>query len=119
MTALQAHMAHYRNEHRTLGCKITHMIGIPTIVFSLPMLVWNWPTGIALFVFGWSLQFAGHRLFEKNKPVLMANPKNPLTYLSALIFVAQEWVELVHRLRATHHRSGTAARQSAGPARAR
>jgi uncharacterized membrane protein YGL010W len=88
-------MAHYRAEHRTAGCRITHMIGVPSIVASLPMLGWNWRIGLAMFIVGWILQFSGHRYFERNKPVLMANPKNPLTYLSALIFVMQEWLHVV------------------------
>jgi uncharacterized membrane protein YGL010W len=92
MSPLWAHMAHYRAEHRTVGCRITHMIGVPIIVASLSMLVWNWRVGLAMFVIGWTMQFAGHRYFERNKPVLMADPKNPLTYVAALIFVAQEWL---------------------------
>jgi uncharacterized membrane protein YGL010W len=95
MSPLRAHMAHYRAEHRTAGCKISHMFGIPAIVASLPMLGWDWRVGLALFIAGWTLQFTGHRFFERNKPVLMANPKNPLTYLSALIFVGEEWCQLL------------------------
>jgi uncharacterized membrane protein YGL010W len=95
MQSLHAHMAHYRAEHRTVGCRITHMIGIPTIVASLPTLVLDWRVGLAMFVGGWILQFAGHRFFERNRPVLMADPKNPLTYLAALIFVGQEWLSVL------------------------
>lgn len=92
---LQTHMAHYRAEHRTIGCKITHMVGVPTIVGSFPTIVFDWQIGLAMLVFGWTLQFAGHRYFERNKPVLMADPKNLLTYLSALIFVSQEWIQVL------------------------
>ena len=95
MNSLRMHMSHYRAEHKTAGCRISHMIGVPMIIGSLPVLIWNWQVGLAMFVVGWAFQFAGHRYFEQNKPVLMADPKNPLTYLAALIFVTQEWFALV------------------------
>lgn len=91
MTAFEAHMAHYRAEHRTLGCKISHMIGVPLIASSVPTLFISWPAAIAIFVVGWTFQLVGHRVFEHNRPVLAADPKNPFTYLAALIFVGQEW----------------------------
>ena len=95
MSAFQVHMAHYRQEHRTVGCKISHMIGVPTIVASL-LVVWlNWQVGLAMFIFGWTLQFVGHRFFERNKPVLAEDPRNPYTYLSAIVFVGQEWVHVL------------------------
>lgn len=91
MRSFQKHMQLYRDEHRTIGCKLSHMIGVPMIVASFPMLIFNWRWAIALFVVGWIIQFAGHYYFEKNRPVLMADPANPLTYFAAVIFVAQEW----------------------------
>lgn len=95
MPSFQEHMQLYREEHRTTGCKISHLIGVPMIVASFPMLVFNWRWAIALFVVGWIFQFAGHRFFEKNRPVLMADPANWLTYFAAIIFVAQEWTALL------------------------
>jgi hypothetical protein len=40
-------------------------------------------------------------VFEKNKPMLFKDPKDPLTYCSALIFVAQEWLSLLNGGRLT------------------
>ena len=102
MSAFQAHMAHYRQEHRTVGCKITHMIGVPMIFSSLVVIWLYWQIGLAMFVVGWCFQFAGHRYFERNKPVLAEDPRNPYTYLSAIVFVAQEWAAVFtgHRLTA-------------------
>jgi uncharacterized membrane protein YGL010W len=116
MSPLQLHMAHYRDEHRTIGCRLTHMIGIPIIVSSLFLLVWNWRIGLAMFIIGWTLQFAGHRYFERNKPVLMADPKNPMTYLAALIFVVQEWVLVLSGHGLAEVEVSAAARQPRGPA---
>jgi len=101
MNSFQTHMAHYRAEHRTLGCKITHMIGVPMITAAFPVLFFNWRWAVALFVIGWVFQFAGHRFFEHNRPVLMADLSNPLTYFSALVFVAQEWAQVLRGRRLT------------------
>jgi uncharacterized membrane protein YGL010W len=95
MTTFEAHMAHYRAEHRSLGCKISHMIGVPLIVASLGVLLIHWPMAIGMFVVGWTFQLAGHRYFERNRPVLAADPKNPLTYLAAVVFVSQEWATVL------------------------
>ncbi|MBL8186731.1 MAG: DUF962 domain-containing protein [Acidobacteria bacterium] len=95
MRSFQEHMELYRAEHRTVGCKISHLIGVPMIVASFPMLIFNWRWAIALFVVGWMFQLAGHKYFEKNRPVLAADPANPWTYFAAIIFVAQEWGSLL------------------------
>ena len=95
MNSFQAHMELYRAEHRTIGCKVSHMIGVPMIVASFPILIFNWRWAIALFVIGWIFQLAGHRYFEKNRPVLTADPGNPMTYFAAIIFVAQEWASVL------------------------
>jgi uncharacterized membrane protein YGL010W len=67
------------------------MIGIPLIAASPLVGVFHWQTALAIFVVGWAFQLAGHRFFEHNRPVLAADPKNPLTYVAALVFVVQEW----------------------------
>jgi len=95
MRSFQEHMTLYRAEHRSVGCKISHLIGVPMIVASFPMLIVNWRWAIALFVVGWIFQLAGHKYFEKNRPVLAADPVNPWTYFAAIIFVAQEWTSLL------------------------
>lgn len=95
MSPFQAHMQHYRAEHRTIGCKVSHMIGVPMIVASFPMLIFSWRWAISLFVIGWIFQLVGHRYFEKNRPVLTADPANPMTYFAAIIFVAQEWASVL------------------------
>jgi hypothetical protein len=92
---LKAHRELYRREHSTLGCKITHMFGVPLIMASLITVFFAWKIGLAMFVIGWALQFAGHYVFEKNKPVLFSDPSNPFTYFFAIIFVAEEWWSLI------------------------
>jgi len=108
MTPLEAHMEHYRAEHRTWGCRATHMIGIPMIMASPVVVLLHWPISLVMFVAGWALLYAGHRFFERNRPVLMADPKNPLTYLSAVVFVVQEWSQLLGARRSKEPTSPTA-----------
>jgi uncharacterized membrane protein YGL010W len=97
----------YANQHTTLGCRITHMIGVPMIMASLVGLVrlsatgaWNSDfvvlgASALCLVVGWIWQFAGHFFFEKNSPVFLSNPLNLYNYTSAVIFVAQEWGRVV------------------------
>ncbi|HZS03802.1 MAG TPA: DUF962 domain-containing protein [Blastocatellia bacterium] len=95
MTRIREHMELYRAEHRTVGCKVTHLVGVPMIAASFPMLLFNWRWAVGMFVTGWILQFSGHHFFEHNQPVLVADPANPLTYFAALIFVGEEWARLL------------------------
>ena len=95
MESFADHQRAYREQHRTLGCKITHMFGTPIIAASIPLFLYDWRIGGGLFIFGWILQFIGHYVFEKNKPVFFGNPLNPGTYLAALIFASQEWARLL------------------------
>lgn len=145
LRAQKDHLALYRAGHQTLGCRITHMIGIPMIMASLvafilysiiplqivglithcafsqttlssflfcwrvalpnilkdvlvmPGLLVNLYSGIALFTVGWFLQFLGHVAFEKNSPLFLNNPFNPLSYTTAVIFTAQEYGQFITR----------------------
>lgn len=84
------HLEYYKSQHRTLGCKLTHMVGIPMIALSVPMVLINRKAAGKLQFFGWMLQFIGHFVFEHNKPVLLET-KSPYTALAALVFVTEEW----------------------------
>ena len=90
-----AHRRHYRDNHRSVGCKLTHMFGVPMIVASLVILIFNFKLALILFAAGWTLQFIGHFVFEGNRPVLFSDPKNKLTYFYAVIFVVEEWWQLL------------------------
>lgn len=53
--------------------RLLHTFGIPAVVLSLPLAIWNWRWGLGLFVVGWILQFAGHA-FEGKPPAFFSNP---------------------------------------------
>jgi uncharacterized membrane protein YGL010W len=73
---LRDYLAEYATDHVHVGTRLTHMIGIPMIVASLPMLPLNPIASGALFVGGWALQFIGHYVFEKNDPKFFSDPAN-------------------------------------------
>jgi uncharacterized membrane protein YGL010W len=66
-------IAAYSLSHQNRVNQFTHLIGIPMIAVSLPLLVLSafvsgvWPWGVGLFVVGWMLQFIGHA-FEGKPP---------------------------------------------------
>ena len=67
-------MERYRRDHTHPINKATHMIGIPMIVVSLPLLLLRPWTGLTLFVVGWIFQFIGHA-FEGKKPSFFSDPR--------------------------------------------
>jgi hypothetical protein len=88
-------MAYYRTQHTSRGVKVTHMIGTPVIAAGLPLLVAKPALGVPMFVGGWLLQIAGHRLFEHNLP---STHKGWITYqLTGVIHVCEQYGELLAR----------------------
>jgi uncharacterized membrane protein YGL010W len=63
----------YAEGHQHPMNRLTHMIGIPMIIVSLPLFVAAlfvpqlWILPVALFLMGWALQFIGHA-FEGKPP---------------------------------------------------
>ena len=63
----------YSEGHQHPVNRLTHSIGIPMIVVSLPLFLFNWRWALTLFVVGWILQFVGHAI-EGNQPAFFKNP---------------------------------------------
>jgi uncharacterized membrane protein YGL010W len=66
-------LENYRAKHKHPVNKVMHSIGIPMIVVSLPLFLFNWRWALALFVIGWILQIVGHAI-EGNQPAFLKNP---------------------------------------------
>jgi len=49
----------YKEKHRHPLNRLTHSIGIPMIVISLPLFFFYWRWALGLFIIGWALQFLG------------------------------------------------------------
>ena len=63
----------YKAKHRHALNRLSHSIGIPLIVVSVPLFFFNWRWALALFIVGWLFQFVGH-LIEGNQPAFFTNP---------------------------------------------
>ena len=70
--SLREYLDEYGESHRHLGTRLTHMVGIPMIVGSLPLFPLNPLVGGGMFIGGWILQFIGHH-FEGKRPALVDN----------------------------------------------
>lgn len=66
-------LANYKAKHKHPLNRLTHSIGIPMIVVSLPLFLFNWRWALLLFIVGWILQFVGHAI-EGNQPAFFRNP---------------------------------------------
>jgi len=66
-------MESYKAKHQHPLNRLTHAVGIPMIVVSLPLAFFSWRWALALFVAGWVFQFLGHAI-EGNSPAFFRNP---------------------------------------------
>lgn len=68
----------YKKAHSHRYNQLTHMVGIPMILSSFPLLLaMMWAPAAALFVVGWAFQFLGH-YFEGNDPAFFGDRRNLL-----------------------------------------
>ncbi|MGA7514200.1 MAG: DUF962 domain-containing protein [Candidatus Sulfotelmatobacter sp.] len=64
-------IAQYSSSHQNRVNRVCHTLGIPTIVLSIAVFLASiflhrlWPYALALFIFGWLLQFIGHAFEDK------------------------------------------------------
>lgn len=72
--SLAEYLDEYDAGHTQLGTKLTHLVGIPLIVASLPTIPFNPVLGLGMFGAGWALQLIGHYVFENNSPKLIGDP---------------------------------------------
>jgi len=66
-------VSNYKSKHQHPLNRLSHTIGIPLIVLSLPLFFFSWRWALAVFVLGWILQFVGHAI-EGNQPAFFKNP---------------------------------------------
>ena len=63
----------YKASHRHPLNRLSHSIGIPLILISLPLFFFNWRWALGCFAGGWVFQFIGHAI-EGNRPAFFGNP---------------------------------------------
>jgi uncharacterized membrane protein YGL010W len=87
MSSLDRYMSQYDHEHTNAWNKLLHGVGIPIIIAGIVLAILTfWRTGLALFVAGWILLFAGHRI-EGNKPAFF---QGLVYFLVGPIWIAKE-----------------------------
>jgi uncharacterized membrane protein YGL010W len=87
MAGLDKYMGQYDHEHTNVWNKVMHAIGIPIILAGIILASFTfWGIGLAFFVSGWILLFAGHRI-EGNKPAFF---QGVIYFLVGPIWVAKE-----------------------------
>jgi uncharacterized membrane protein YGL010W len=87
MANLEKYMAQYDHEHTNVWNKVLHGVGIPLILAGIILAILTfWRIGLALFVGGWILLFAGHRI-EGNKPAFF---QGLIYFLVGPLWVAKE-----------------------------
>lgn len=87
MPSFSQYMAQYDHEHANPWNKVLHGIGIPIILVGIVLLLLTyWRAGLALFIGGWILLFAGHRI-EGNKPAFF---QGLIYFLVGPIWIARE-----------------------------
>ena len=69
----QDFLTRYKAGHQHPLNRLSHSIGIPMIVVSLPLFFFSWRLALLLFITGWILQFVGHAI-EGNQPAFFKNP---------------------------------------------
>ena len=95
----------YKAKHRHPLNKLTHSIGIPAIVVSLPLFLFDWRWAFALFAGGWVLQFVGH-FIEGNQPAFF---RNPVFLLVGPLWLARRALAAVGLARETARHDGAPA----------
>lgn len=87
MPGLGQYMARYDHEHTNTWNKVMHAVGIPIILAGIIFATLTfWRVGLACFISGWILLFAGHRI-EGNKPAFF---QGVIYFLVGPIWVAKE-----------------------------
>ena len=91
MRNLEDALSFYRTRHRTVGCVLTHLVGIPMLALTpLAFLAGRKREGQFLLAGGLFLQWLGHAAFEKNVPTLIET-KDPMIIPASLIFIGEKW----------------------------
>jgi len=87
MSSFEKYMTQYDHEHENTWNKVLHGIGIPIIIGGIVLLALTfWRTGLTMFVAGWVLLFAGHRI-EGNKPAFF---QGVVYFLVGPLWIARE-----------------------------
>ena len=75
----------------TLGCRVSHMVGIPLLLVSLVLIWFNLILATCTFSLGCLIQVYGHVYYEHNKHVIN---DYPIALVCGIIFCVEEWIKV-------------------------
>ncbi len=83
--------AFYLYEHRHPLNRLTHMVGVPLLLGTAVVGLWqqDWALLLGGQLVGWAFQIAGHRI-EGNRPALL---KRPISFVMGPLMVLVEFAE--------------------------
>lgn len=90
--SLDDYLRTYKGDHQHPMNRLTHLVGIPMIVASLPMALKRPRAALGLFTVGWAFQFAGH-WFESKPPSFVSRDWRYLAI--GPLWIANEWAEIL------------------------
>ena len=83
---LDRFVAHYREDHTHPVNHFLHLgMGWPMCAAAVVLLPFHPLWSVGLVVGGYVLMFAGHFLFERNKPTILTHPSTPFVMAWAVV----------------------------------
>lgn len=75
-TSFKEFYPYYLSEHQNIICRRLHFIGTLMVIILILYIIssFNWMLLLLLPVFGYGFAWAGHFLFEKNRPATFKHP---------------------------------------------
>lgn len=90
--ALKLFRQEYSEQHQTCLNRWLHVVGRLLRVLSLPVIFYDWRIALAVFVFGYLIQFLGHAI-EGSSPSFFRNPKHLIIGSLNHIVRAVDWMK--------------------------
>jgi len=85
-TRFERFVANYRKDHRNPVNSFLHLgVGWPMMALAVLCLPLRPLWSLGLFLGGYALMFAGHFLFEGNRPTILKHPTTPFVIAWAVI----------------------------------
>jgi hypothetical protein len=79
-------VAKYRRDHTHPVNHVLHVgVGWPMVAAALLLLPFRPLWSLGLFLGGYAVMFAGHFLFEKNRPTVLEHPSTPFVIAWAVL----------------------------------
>ena len=77
---------HYRRDHSHPVNHVLHVgVGWPMVAASILLLPFRPLWSLGLFLGGYAIMFAGHFLFEGNRPTILSKPSTPFVIAFAVV----------------------------------